>query len=102
MKDGTALIKIFYKDILYIEGLKDYVAINTTTKKIVSLYNLKLLEIQLPSNQFFRIHNSYIVSIYGLDTIEKDRVMVGNKSIPISDTYRKSFRNFVEAKQIKT
>lgn len=102
VKDGTSLVKIFYKDILYIEGLKDYVAINTTTKKIVSLYNLKLLEIQLPANQFFRIHNSYIVSIYGLDTIEKDRVLVGNKSIPISDTYRKSFRSFVEAKQIKS
>lgn len=102
VKDGTTLIKVFYKDILYIEGLKDYVSIVTENKKIVSLYNLKMLETQLPSDQFFRIHNSYIISINALYSIEKDKVTIGNKSIPISDTYRKSFKSFVDEKQIKT
>ena len=100
VKDGTKLVKIRLHDILYIEGLKDYVSIHTREKKIVSLQTMKLLEAQLPDNQFIRIHNSYIVSLEGIDAIEKERVQIGKIFLPISDTYRKAFKEFIERNQI--
>lgn len=100
VKDGTKLIKLRLSDILYIEGLKDYVSINTKEKKIVSLQTLKTLESQLPDNQFIRIHNSFIIAFDAIDIIEKDRVQIGKNHLPISDTYRKAFKEFVERKQL--
>ncbi len=100
VKDGTKLVKIRLQDILYIEGLKDYVSIHTREKKIVSLQTMKSLEAQLPDNQFIRIHNSYIVSLEGIDAIEKERVQIGKLFLPISDTYRKAFKEFIERNQI--
>ncbi len=100
VKDGTKLVKIKLKDILYIEGLKDYVSIFTREKKTVTLQTLKSLEVQLPDNQFIRIHNSYIVSLEGIESIEKERVQIGKVFIPISDTYRKAFKEFIERNQL--
>lgn len=100
VKDGTKLVKIRLKDILYIEGLKDYVSIYTPERKVVSLQTLKTLETQLPDNQFIRVHNSYIVSLDAIEVIEKDRIQIGKAYIPISDTYRKSFKEFIERNQL--
>ena len=100
VKDGTKLVKIRLPDILYIEGLKDYVSIYTREKKIVTLQTLKSLETQLPDNQFIRIHNSYIVSLEGIDAIDKERVQIGKAFLPISDTYRKAFKEFIERNQL--
>ena len=100
VKDGTKLVKIRLPDILYIEGLKDYVSIYTREKKIVTLQSLKSLETQLPDNQFIRIHNSYIVSLEGIDAIDKERVQIGKSFLPISDTYRKAFKEFIERNQL--
>ena len=100
VKDGTKLVKIRLPDILYIEGLKDYVSIYTREKKIVTLQTLKSLEMQLPDNQFIRIHNSYIVSLEGIDAIDKERVQIGKSFLPISDTYRKAFKEFIERNQL--
>lgn len=96
VKDGTKLVKIRLSDILYVEGLKDYVAIHTRHQKIVTLQRLKNLETQLSADLFIRIHHSYIVSIEGIDTIHKDKVQVGKVLLPISDTYRKSFKDFID------
>lgn len=100
VKDGTKLIKIKLKDILYIEGLKDYVAIHTKEKKIVSLQTMKSLESVLPESHFIRIHNSYIISFEGIEAVDKEKVQVGKVFLPISDTYRKSFKLFIEKRQI--
>ena len=94
------MVKIRLPDILYIEGLKDYVSIYTREKKIVTLQTLKSLETQLPDNQFIRIHNSYIVSLEGIDAIDKERVQIGKAFLPISDTYRKAFKEFIERNQL--
>jgi DNA-binding LytR/AlgR family response regulator len=95
VKDGTKLVKIRWDDILYIEGLKDYVTIHTRQQKIVSLQRLKAMEESLPSNQFIRIHNSYIVALQAIDTIHRDKVQIGSVFLPISDSYKRSFREFV-------
>ncbi|RYU96470.1 LytR/AlgR family response regulator transcription factor [Emticicia agri] len=108
VKDRTKLVKVKLEDIIYIEGLKDYIIIYTKDKRIVTLQTLKSFETQLPANQFIRIHNSYIVSFDAIDAIDKDRVQIvpityptgtpAKTFLPISDTYRKAFKEFIEKK----
>ncbi|OON69675.1 LytR/AlgR family response regulator transcription factor [Hymenobacter sp. CRA2] len=97
VKDGVKLVKVRWTDILYVEGLRDYVTIHTRDQKIVSLQRLKLLEQQLPAEQFVRIHQSFIVSLEGIQAIHKDKVQVaGERFLPISISYRKSFKEFID------
>lgn len=100
VKDGTKLVKIRWQDILYIEGLKDYVTIHTPQQKIVSLQRLKTLEEQLPNQKFMRIHNSFIIALDAIRTVQKDKVQIGDVWVPVGDTYRKAFRDFVEGRQL--
>lgn len=99
VKDGTKLVKIRLNEILYIEGLKDYVTIHTKEKKVVTLQTLKSLEIQLTPHHFIRVHHSFLVSFDAIDTIEKEKIQIGKVWIPISDTYRKSVKEYIEHKQ---
>lgn len=93
VKDGTALVKVRLGDILYVEGLKDYVALHLPGgKRIVTLQRLKVLEEQLPAERFARIHNSYIVGLEWLDVVHKDHVEIAKIKLPVSDSYQKSFR----------
>lgn len=100
VKDGTKLVKIRWEDILYVEGLKDYVTIHTRQQKVVSLQRMKTLEEQLPAEKFIRIHNSYIVALDAIDSVHKDKVQIGQTFIPVGDTYKKSFKEFLDDKQI--
>jgi DNA-binding LytR/AlgR family response regulator len=101
VKDGTKLVKIRWDDILYVEGLKDYVTIHTRTQKVISLQRLKVLEEQLPADKFIRVHNSFIVALDAIDSVHKDKIQIGQASIPIGDTYKKEFREFIEGRQIQ-
>jgi two-component system LytT family response regulator len=101
VKDGTKLVKVRWEDILYIEGLKDYVTIHTKQQKVVSLQRLKTMEEQLPSDQFIRIHNSFIVALNAIDTIHKNEVHIGSAALPISDSYKKTFREFIERNHLQ-
>jgi two-component system, LytTR family, response regulator len=100
VKDGTKLVKVALGDILYVEGLKDYVTIHTKTQKVITLQRLKALEEQLPADRFIRIHHSYIVAVQAIDAVHKGEVKIGQLTIPISESYRRSFREFIEGKQI--
>ena len=101
VKDGTKLVKVNFDDILYVEGLKDYVTIHTKLQKIVSLQRLKSLEMQLPADKFIRIHHSYIIALKAIDAIHKGEVQIGNAFIPISDSYRKTFKDFIDKNQMQ-
>jgi DNA-binding LytR/AlgR family response regulator len=101
VKDGTKLVKVILEDILYVEGLKDYVTINTPTQKITTLQRMKSMEEQLPSDKFIRIHNSYIVALKSIDVIHKNEVIVNGVTLPIGETYRKTFREFIERNQMQ-
>ncbi len=97
VKDGPRLVNIRLADLLYIEGLRDYVALHTRQQRTVSLQRLKTLAAQLPAGQFVRIHQSYIVALAGIEAVFKDRVqVVGGRLLPLSDTYRPLFRAFIE------
>jgi two-component system LytT family response regulator len=101
VKDGTKLVKVKWEDILYIEGLKDYVTIHTRQQKIISLQRLKTLEEQLPLEAFIRIHNSFIVALAAIDSIQKNEVHIGLATLPVSDSYRKTFRDFIEKNHLQ-
>jgi two-component system, LytTR family, response regulator len=100
VKDGTKLVKVMWDEILYVEGLKDYVTIHTRTQKVITLQRLKALEAQLPADKFVRIHHSYIIAIKAIDAIHKGEVQIGNAFIPISDSYKKAFREVIEKNQM--
>ena len=87
-------IKLFYDDVLYVEGLKDYVKIFTAKQQfpILTRMNLKAIETKLPSNHFARIHNSFIVSLNKIKSFQKSQVFIGSVSIPIGEKYAEEFR----------
>jgi len=90
VKSGYKLVKIFVNEILYIEGMRDFQNIVTTTAKIVASHSFTELERILPSN-IVRCHKSYMVSIPMIEHIENDRIKIGNKLIPIGETYQSNF-----------
>lgn len=87
-------IKIFFDDVLYVEGLKDYVKVFLEKEKhpILTRLNLKAIEAKLPGDQFVRIHNSFIVSLKKIRSFQKSQVFVGAMAIPIGEKYSESFR----------
>lgn len=101
VKDGTKLVKVRLDDILYVEGLKDYVTIHTRTQKVISLQRLKALEEQLPADKFIRIHNSYIVALEAIEVIHKGDVQIGQAVLPIGETYKKAFKEFIDRNQMQ-
>jgi DNA-binding LytR/AlgR family response regulator len=82
------LYKINLKDILYVEGLKDYVKIYAGEKPIVTQMSMKALEEKLPSRDFIRVHRSFIVAFNKIDFVQKHMLTIGKKEIPISEHYR--------------
>ena len=87
-------IKIFFKDILYVEGLKDYVKIflHAQTRPVMTRMNLKAIEAKLPSQLFCRIHNSFIVPFSKITSFQRSQVFIGQISIPVGDKYAIEFR----------
>ncbi|MFA9193672.1 LytTR family DNA-binding domain-containing protein [Flavobacterium sp. FBOR7N2.3] len=85
-------VKINFSDILFIEGLKDYVKIYTTDNKFtLTLISLIKLENTLSSKGFSRIHRSYIINIKYVKSIQKNKVLIADKRIPISESYKNAF-----------
>jgi DNA-binding LytR/AlgR family response regulator len=85
-------IKLNFSDILFIEGLKDYVKIYTTDNKYtLTLISLIKLENLLSSKGFARIHRSYIINIKHVKSIQKNKVIIAEKRLPISESYKTSF-----------
>lgn len=84
-------VKITFEQILYIEGLKDYIKIYTGPKPIITQLSLKSIEEKLPSQMFFRVHKSYIVSLKHIQSIERGIIRIGEARIPISESYKEKF-----------
>jgi DNA-binding LytR/AlgR family response regulator len=97
VKSEYKLIQIELKNILYIEGLKDYVKIyeENAPKPIMSLMSMKSLEEMLPSDRFMRVHRSYIVQKEKIRIIEHNRIVFGNTYIPIGDSYKQAFQDYL-------
>jgi|SRR5882757_8518560 len=92
VKANNKIIKISLNDILYIEGLRNYISIYTdNNKRIVTLQNMKTLEEVLPAGRFIRVQKSYIVNLDKIDAIEKQSIYIGTQVIPIGESFSQHF-----------
>ncbi len=98
VKTENRLEKIELNDIIFIEGMRDYRRIHTSTKKIMTLQNFKELEQIIPSHIISRVHKSYMVSLNKIDSIERHRIYIKNEIIPISESYKTTFFKLINHK----
>lgn len=88
VKADKKLIKLRFEQILFIEGLKDYVMIYTPTGRIITLQTMKSLEEKLPAEYFMRVHRSFIVGSRHIDVLEGNTLIVDKKEIPVGKNYK--------------
>jgi DNA-binding LytR/AlgR family response regulator len=104
VKADKKLVKVNFEDIIYIEGLKDYVIIRLLAGRVITLQTMKSLEDKLPNNRFRRIHRSYIVSMDKIMAIEGNMVEVMEKDkpklLPIGKNYRDDLLELIEKKKL--
>ncbi len=91
VKTENILKKVMLGDILYIEGMRDYRRIHLGHSSIMTLQTFTELEQIIPSTIISRVHKSYMVALSKIDSIERSKILIGEKIIPISNTYRASF-----------
>lgn len=91
--------KVNLADILYIEGMKDYLRLVTQLGNIMTLQRFKTYEDYLPAQQFVRVHKSYIVALDKIESIERNRIKIGEKRIPISETYKDAFNQLLDGRR---
>ncbi|MBQ3769368.1 MAG: response regulator transcription factor [Prevotella sp.] len=97
VKSDYKLVRVALDDILYIEGLKDYVRFYLEDgTKIMSLMNMKKLEDYLPRPEFLRTHRSYIVHMTKAQQIDRFRIVFGEEHIPISDSYKEDVQQYFD------
>lgn len=95
VKSNYKMVKVNYDDILYIEGLSEYIKIITKTTNIITLQSFKNIEKTLPESGFVRIHKSYLVSLSKIESIEGQYVKIANKELPIGSKYKDNFFNII-------
>ncbi len=91
VKSERKFVKLFFDDILYIKGLKDYVIIHRKESKVITAMNIKTINNKLPDSIFFRVNKSYIINIHQIKEIDTDFIIIDNKEIPIGKTYKEDF-----------
>lgn len=98
VKTENRLEKIMINDILYIEGMRDYLRIHTSNKKIMTLQSFNELEQLLPSHLVCRVHKSYMIAINKIDAIERGRIKIADQLIPVSETYKEAFLQLINSR----
>ena len=98
VKSEYKLVQVDLRRILYVEGLKDYIKIyeEDNPKPILSLMSMKAMEDLLPASQFMRVHRSYIVRKDKIRVIDRGRIVFGKTYIPISDSYKQAFQEYLD------
>jgi two-component system, LytTR family, response regulator LytT len=98
LKSDYKIRRINFNDILYIEGLKDYVKVyvKNDPKPILSISTLKLIESKLPESKFMRVHRSFIVNLNRIETIDRSRIVFGKAYIPVGDQYKGKFQEYLD------
>jgi DNA-binding LytR/AlgR family response regulator len=84
-------IKVDLKDILYIEGLKNYISVYTSTQRLITYQSLREFESLLPAQEFVRVHKSYIVPYGKINTVDGNSLFVNDQLIPIGESFREAF-----------
>ena len=93
------LVKIVTADILYVEGLKDYIKIHLSSgkKPVLTRMSLKSIEEKLPAGSFIRVHKSFLVAIARITMIKRDFVCIGSIEIPVSETFRENINRIIKS-----
>jgi len=99
VKVETRMVRVELDDILFIEGLKNYVSIYTKTQRIVTLQVMKQLEEILPTTRFVRVHKSYIIALDKINSIERQEIYIKDRIIPIGITYQEQFFKMLDARK---
>jgi two-component system LytT family response regulator len=99
VKSGYKIVRISLDDIIFIEGKREYVSIHLANgKSLMPLMSLRLLEEQLPSDRFMRVHRSYIVGLEKITTIDHSRIIFeGKANIPVSEQYKEAFNKYINS-----
>ncbi len=101
IKTDKKYVKINFDDIYFIEGVKDYVKIHTTTERHLVLINIKNIQLRLPDNKFMRVHKSYIVPMHKISTIEGNVIRILGQEVPIGKEYREQMDDFIKKNLMK-
>lgn len=91
LKVGKGQAKVYLKNILYIEGLKDFIKVHTSQKTFIASERLSYMEEKLPENKFARVHKSFIVPLEKIDSVQAEQVMIGDIAIPIGRVFKNEF-----------
>ena len=89
-----------FADILFIEGLKDYIKIYTPRRNYVTKSTMKNVEERLPCDTFMRVHKSYIVNIGRIEAFENNHLKIGDHRVPLGGGYRDDFMAFIDSKRL--
>jgi DNA-binding LytR/AlgR family response regulator len=101
LKVGRGQVKIFLRDIVYIEGLSDYIKVHTLSHSYVASAKLAHMEEKLPEKRFARIHKSFIVALDRVSSYNSGEVTVNNKQLPLGRVFKAGFLNKIQAKDRK-
>jgi DNA-binding LytR/AlgR family response regulator len=97
VKTEHRIQRIILRDLLYVEGVQNYVSLHTADTRVMSLQTLKGIEEQLPTADFMRVHRSFIVNLRHITSVERGRIFIGDAVIPIGDKYRDEFYKIIGA-----
>ncbi|SHL36509.1 two component transcriptional regulator, LytTR family [Chitinophaga jiangningensis] len=101
VKAERRIFKVYFKNILFIQGLKDYVVMHNDQQKLITAMNLKTIYDQLPKDMFVRVSKSYVINVQHIGSVDNNTVYIGANEIPIGGIYRDYFFNeFVTKKMI--
>jgi DNA-binding LytR/AlgR family response regulator len=100
IRSERKFIRTPINDIIYIEGLKDYVIIHCTKERLSVATNLKSIHVQLPVGKFMRINKSYIINTLKITSVERDFVFLDSIQLPIGENYRDDLLNYIHSKKI--
>lgn len=103
VKSDYKVVRVRFDEVLYIEGLKDYVKIYLTTspKPLLSLSSMHAVEEHLPKHPFMRIHRSFIVNMNQVEMLERGQIVIGEKHLPISDSYKDSVQDYIRKRMLQ-
>ena len=102
IKADRKFFKIYFKDILYIEGLKDYVVIHTADSRIITSMNVKTIAAQLPPLIFARVSKSYIVNVMHITSFDNELVYIQTHEIPLGQSFKDDFiRQYIDGKIVR-
>lgn len=91
IKSERRFYKIYFQDIRFVEGLKDYVVIYTKSQKLITAMNLKIMHQKLPARSFQRVSKSYVVNVDFIDSFDNHTIYMDENEIPLGEVYKKEF-----------